>query len=202
MYIVAITGGIGAGKSVAADYFASRGAVVIDLDDVAHRLLTPGTPVFDRVVEAFGPGVVAEDGSIDRAALAETAFSSDEATAGLNSIVHPAVASEVMPGLTDMGLLQNPPPLVVLIVPLLVEAPVYAEIADIIVTIEATEETRIERAVGRGMAEDDVRARISRQSTGAERAALADYVVPNVGSQDDFESRLAQIWDEVVVSGT
>jgi len=201
MYIVAVTGGIGAGKSVAADYFASRGAVVIDLDDVAHRLLEPGRPVYERVVAVFGEEILAEDGSVDRAALAEVAFSSDEATAKLNAIVHPAVASEVMPGLTDMGLLQNPPPLVVLVVPLLVEAPVYAEIADIIVTIEATEEARIERAVARGMAEEDVRARISRQSTGAERAALADYVVPNVGAQEDYETRLGQIWDEVVVSG-
>ncbi len=108
-----------------------------------------------------------------------------------------------MPGLTDMGLLQNPPPLVVLVVPLLVEAPVYAEIADIVVTIEAAEETRI-AACGRAR-NGRVRTRgpaSARQATGAERAALADYVVPNAGTPEDFEARLAQIWDEVVVSGS
>jgi dephospho-CoA kinase len=202
MYIVAVTGGIGAGKSVAARYFASRGAVIIDLDEVAHRLLQPDGPVCERLVNAFGDGILAEDGTIDRAALAQVGFASDEAAARLNAIMHPAVASDVMPGLTDMGLLQNPPPLVVLIVPLLVEAPVYAEIADIIITIEASEEDRVARAVGRGMDEADVRARMARQSTAAERAAVSDYIVPNVGSREDFESRLAQIWDEVVVSGS
>lgn len=202
MYIVAVTGGIGAGKTVAAEYFATRGAVVIDLDDVAHRLLQSGTPVFERVVEQFGDEILAEDGTVDRAALAQVAFSSDESTAKLNEIVHPAVASEVMPGLTDMGLLQNPPPLIVLVVPLLVEATVYAETADLVVTIEASEESRIARCVERGMAEEDVRARIARQSTAAQRAALADYIVPNVGSREEYENRLAQIWDEVVVSGS
>lgn len=202
MYIVAITGGIGAGKTVAAEYFASRGAVVIDLDDVARRLLQPGTTVFDRVVAEFGDEILAEGGGVDRDALARTAFSSDARTEKLNEIVHPAIASEVMPGLTDMGLLQNPPPLVVLVVPLLVEAPVYAEVADLVVTIEAAEHARIARCVERGMSEQDVRARIARQSTAAQRAALADYIVPNVGTREEYEDRLAQIWDEVVVSGS
>jgi dephospho-CoA kinase len=202
MYIVAITGGIGAGKTIAADYFASRGAVVIDLDDVARGVLQPGTAVFARVVEAFGDEILDDGGAIDRAKLADVAFASDEATQRLNAIMHPAIASEVMPGLTDMGLLQNPPPLVVLVVPLLVEAPVYAEIADVIVTIEATVEDRIARVVERGMDEADARARVARQSTAAERAALADYVIPNAGTPEDYEARLAQIWDEVVVSGS
>jgi dephospho-CoA kinase len=201
MYIVVITGGLGAGKSVAADYYASRGAVVIDLDEVSQRLLQPGSPVADEVVEAFGEGILAPDGTIDRSALAEVAFASDESCATLNEIVHPAVASDVLPGLTDMGLLQNPPAVVVLVVPLLVEAPVYAEIADIVLTVEAEEDERIARVTARGMEEADARARIARQSTAAERASLADFIVPNVGSLEDFRSRLAQIWDEVVVSG-
>jgi dephospho-CoA kinase len=201
MFAIALTGGIGAGKSVAAEYFASRGAVVIDLDDVATRLLEPWTETCTAVVAEFGNDILGPDGRVDRAKLASVAFADDESAARLNSIVHPAVASEVMPGLTDMGLLQNPPPVVVLVVPLLVEAPVFSEYADVIVTIEAPEDERIARAVDRGMDESDVRLRMERQSTGAERASIADHIIPNVGSEDEFRERLDAFWNEVVTSG-
>ena len=198
MYIVAVTGGIGAGKSTAARFFQSFGAAVIDLDDVARRLMQPGTVVFDEVIETFGESILADDGYINRTMLAEKAFVDAEAAQVLNGIVHPAVARDVMPGLTDMGLLQNPPSVVVLVIPMLVEAPVFAEVADVILTIEATEGMRVRRAIDRGMEEDDVRARIMCQATPEQRIGLADKVVVNEGTLDDLESELQHFWDEVV----
>ena len=97
MYAIALTGGIGAGKSVAAEYFASRGAVVIDLDGVATRLLEPWTDTCTAVVAEFGNDILGPDGRVDRAKLARVAFADDESAARLNRIMHPAVASEVMP---------------------------------------------------------------------------------------------------------
>jgi len=198
MYIVSVTGGLAAGKSEACDYFRTRGAVVIDLDDVARRLLSARGPVVPQIVEAFGGDVLAEDGSVDRSRLAVKAFSSYENAQRLNSIVHPAVASDVMPGLTEMGLLQNPPPLVVLCVPMLVEAPVFGEIADVVLTLSAPEEERVRRAVARGMAEDDARARISCQATDAQRESMADWVIVNDGTREALAKHLERFWDEVV----
>lgn len=198
MFIVTVTGGLAAGKGVACDYFRSRGAVVIDLDEVAHRLLLPGHSVADEVVAAFGDDILGSDGSIDRAALAAKAFADYESAQQLNSIVHPAVASEVLPGLTEMGLLQNPPPLVVLDVPMLVEAPVFGEIADVIVNVYAPEAKRIDRAVARGMDESDARARIACQATDAQREAIADRTMHNTSTIESLNDQLEEFWEEVV----
>ena len=198
MYIVTVTGGLAAGKGVACDYFHSRGAVVIDLDEVARRFLAPGHPIAVRLVEEFGEGILDEGGGIDRAKLAKRAFEDDASALKLNKIVHPAVASEVLPGLTEMGLLQNPPRYVVLDVPMLVEAPVYVEMADVVVTISAPEEIRLARAVDRGMDEADARARIARQATESERQALADTVIMNATTREEFLAALERFWDGVV----
>ncbi len=198
MYVLAVTGGLGAGKTTATDFLRSRGAVVLSLDDIAKHQLAPGTPVFDQVVAAFGPVVLDEDGRIDTDALAREAFSSAERARELNAIVHPAVLREVAPGLTEMGLLPNPPRMVAIDIPLLVEAPVFGELVDEVVTISAPEEVRIERAVSRGMSEADARARIACQATDAEREAVADHVIVNDSTLEEFHERLTRFWDDVI----
>ncbi|MDZ4064900.1 MAG: dephospho-CoA kinase [Coriobacteriia bacterium] len=199
MYIVALTGGIGAGKTVAAGLFRERGAVVLDLDDVARRLLAPGNDVYSEVVAAFGEDLLDESGEIDRPALAARAFSCHANATLLNAIVHPAIARDVLPGLTEMGLLQNPPAIVVLVVPMLVESPVFGEIADVILAITADEEERIARAARRGMDESDIRRRVECQATDAQRRAVADHVIENNGTIDEFLHCLGEFWDGVVL---
>ena len=201
MYVLAVTGGLGAGKTTATDFLRSRGAVVLLLDDIARRQLEPGMPVFERVVEAFGPGVLDADGRIDTDALAGEAFSSAERARELNAIVHPAVLREVAPGLTEMGLLPNPPRMVAIDIPLLVEAPVFAELVDEVLAISAPEEMRVERAVARGMSEADARARIACQATDAEREAVADHVIINDTTLDEYLERLTRFWDDVIDDG-
>ncbi len=201
MYVFAVTGGIGAGKSTAVDLFRSKGAVAIPLDDIAKRQLEPGTPVHERVVLEFGESVLAGDGRIDTSALAHLAFAAPESAARLNAIVHPAVLREVGPGLTEMGLLQNPPRVVVLDVPLLVEAPVFGELVGEVLAISAPVEERVRRAVARGMAEEDVRARIACQATDEEREAIADHVIRNDGTLEEYHAALERFWREVVEHG-
>lgn len=201
MYVIALTGGIGAGKTTAAEVFRDCGAVVLSLDDIAKRHLAPGTPVHEAVVEGFGEGILDEDGAIDRKRLAAVAFSSCAQAARLNAIVHPAVLREVGPGLRDMGLLLNPPRAVVLDVPLLAEAPVFGELAERVLTISAPEEVRVARAVAAGMDEADVRARVACQATDAEREALADDVIRNDGTLTEFLAALERYWDETVGDG-
>jgi len=202
MQVIVLTGGLGAGKSTAAEFFRSRGAVAIDLDDIAARLLTPGTPLLARVAEEFGgDDVLLADGRLDRPALARVAFATPEATRRLNAIVHPAVIREVGPSIADLRLLQDPPPVVVLEVPLLVEAPVFAELADTVLAIVGPESVRAERAVGRGMSSEDAARRMRAQATDAERAELADVLIVNDGSIERFTSALERFWEEYVVGG-
>lgn len=197
MYVIAVTGGLGSGKSVACEYFRSRGAVVISLDDIAHQVLVPGTPVYSAVVAQFGHGVVDSDSRIDRSALADAAFQDGEGTERLNAIVHPAVVREVSEGITNLRLMEHPPRVVVFEVPLLVEAPVFADVADTVLSLDAPEHLRIERVVAQGRSDSDARRRISRQATDAERAALADTVISNTGSLEEFLGKLEEYWDEV-----
>lgn len=194
MQILVLTGGIGAGKSTASDYFRSCGAVVLDFDAIASDVLRRDSHVLDRVAEAFGEEVLLADGSLDRAALARAAFASPETARRLNQIVHPAVAREVGPALADIRLMRNQPDVVVLEVPLLVEAPVFAELADHVLAVVAPEDVRIARVVARGMAESDARRRLRVQATDAERAEMADTVIVNGGSLEAFLASLADFW--------
>lgn len=198
MFTLVVTGGLGAGKSTAARYFASRGAVAFDLDKIAHQLLEPGKPTHDQVVAEFGRDILGDDGHIDRAKLAAIAFANRESASRLNAIMHPAVFREIGPGLTQMGLLPYPPAVVVLEVPLLVESPDFEEFADLILAVVAPQEARIARAVAAGMSEGDARARITCQASDEERIRMADQVVVNASDEATFHSELERFWNEVI----
>ncbi len=201
MLILVLTGGLGSGKSTAAAYLRSRGATVISLDDVARDVLRPGSAVLDAVRDEFGPGVLDAGGRLDRSALASLAFSSPERARRLDEIVHPALAREVGPALRELDMLPMRPEVVVLEVPLIVEAPVFRELADQVLAIEAPVELRVQRAVARGMSESDARARIACQATDAQRAELADDVIVNDGPLPDFYAKLERYYDERVALG-
>lgn len=199
MFVIALTGGLGAGKSTAARFFAEQGAVVINLDAVAAKLLLPGTPLLDEVADEFGRDrVLTEDGSLDRRALAEAAFASAEKTARLNTLVHPAVAVEARRVLGHLSAACDPPRVVIVEIPLLAEAPQLAELAREVLAIEAPQESRVVRAVGKGMRADDAQRRIGVQAHDADRARLADHVITNDGDIVEFRRRLGAYWDERV----
>lgn len=198
MFVIAVTGGIGSGKSTATSRMRSRGALVLDLDQIAHVLLEPGRSPYDRIVEAFGDGVLDPTGRVDRAALASAAFASKASCAQLNSIMHPAVADEVLRRLSELRSSADPPSVVVMEVPLLVEAPEFARAADVVLAISADEDVRIRRCVAFGRAEADARARLACQATDAERQALADRTIVNAGSLESFVADLDRFWREVV----
>lgn len=199
MYVLALTGGLGSGKSTAAEVFADAGAVVIDLDDVAKTLLDQASAVRDRAVSAFGDSVLAEDGSIDRATLASAAFASEEATARLNAIVHPAVLAAVAGALDTLALQGEPPRAVVLVIPLLAESPLFLEPVDAVLAISSSEEARLERAVARGMSREDAENRMARQAGDAERREIADYVIENDGSLDEFREAVRAFWETEIL---
>lgn len=191
MLLVGLTGGIGSGKSTVSALLAERGAVVVDADAITRELQQPGTPVFAAMVERFGPGVVAADGTLDRQAVADVAFADPEALAALNAIVHPAVGAEIVARMEHLGTTDE---VVVLDVPLLVESSKAYPLAGLVV-VDVDPEVAVRRLVEhRGMAEADVRARMARQARREDRLARADRVVDNSGTLDDLRAQVDDLW--------
>jgi dephospho-CoA kinase len=202
MRVIVLTGGLGSGKSTAAARFRVKGAVVVDLDDVGAKLLSPGSALLARVASEFGADeVLLADGSLDRSALARRAFASPEAARRLDALVHPAIARDVGVAIEQLRLMPEPPFAVVLEVPLLVEAPVFGEVADVVLAIVAPETLRLDRAVAAGMTPEDAQRRLRAQATDAQRAELADATVVNDGSLERFFAALDAFWEEYVAVG-
>ena len=191
MLVVGLTGGIGSGKSTVAELLAEKGAVIVDADAVTRELQQPGTPVFEAMVERFGSGIVGADGSLDRAAVADIVFNDAEALADLNAIVHPAVGAEIARRLQARAPTDE---VVVLDVPLLVEAKRGYPAAGLIV-VDVDPEVAVKRLVERrDIPEPDIRARMSRQATRDERLAKADRVIDNSGSLADLRRQVDDTW--------
>lgn len=191
MRVVGLTGGIGAGKSTVSAQLAERGAVVIDADAITREVQQPGTPVFEAMVERFGPGIVAADGTLDRQAVADLVFPDPEALKDLNQIVHPAVGATIA---ERMAAQIGTDHVVILDVPLLVESG-RDDMAGIIV-VDVDPEVAVQRLVAhRGFSEADARARISRQAGRDERLAKADFVIDNAGGIDDLTEQVERCWD-------
>jgi dephospho-CoA kinase len=195
--VVGLTGGIGSGKSTVSALLAARGAVIIDADAITKELQQPGMPVFEAMVERFGPGIVAADGTLDRQAVADIVFNDPEALADLNGIVHPAVGEETTRRILEQADTDN---LVVLDIPLLVENAGKRPVAGVIV-VDLDPEVAIRRVVARGLREEDARARIARQATREERRAMADVVLDNSGTLEDLAAEIDRKWPEIEALG-
>lgn len=201
MHVIVITGGIASGKSTACEHLQSKGAVVISTDAIAHGILASNSAKRDELVEAFGSGILDSSGYIDRKALAAIVFRDPQATTRLNAITHPAILRELSEGVAALRLLQSPPAVVVVEIPLLAEAPAFAEVADTVLAIEAPEGDRVERAVMWGRDEGDIRRRMALQATDAERSSLADTVIVNDGSVEELFGKLDEYWELVTSRG-
>lgn len=198
MVEVALTGGIGAGKSTVSAALAERGAVLVDADEISREVQRPGTAVFEAMVQRWGDGVVAADGTLDRAAVAAVAFGDEAELAALNAIVHPAIGAEMADRRRAAS--ASGAEVVVLDVPLLVRpnGSLVPEIADDVagvVVVDADEETAIGRLVEqRALSEADARARMARQASREARLAAADFVIDNSGTHPQLEAQIEACW--------
>ena len=183
--IVAVSGGIGSGKSSVTRVFASQGAVTADADAIARQILEPGESTLSEVAHAFGGDLLKEDGSLDRALLASRVFGgegADERVARLNAITHPVIEERAW------SILRGAPEgsLAVYDIPLLIEGD-HADRFDAVVIVDAPIEERVKRLEGRGVAPEDARARIRAQASSEERRAIASIWINNEGSAAELE---------------
>lgn len=193
---VALTGGIGSGKSEAARRLEALGAVLIDADVLAREALAPGSEGLARVVAEFGANLLTDAGTLDRPALGRLVFADPPARARLEAIVHPEVrrrAAEI----ERAALAADPDAVVVHDIPLLVEARGTAGF-DAVVVVDVPPEEQVRRLVDvRGMSEQDAHARVAAQASRAQRLAAATDVVDNTGTLDDLDERVAGLWAEL-----
>ena len=191
---VAVTGGIGAGKSTLARRWAERGAVLIDSDRLAREVVAVGTPGLAEVVASFGSGVLAADGALDRAALAAIVFVDQAARRRLEAITHPRIRARFA-ALRDAA---APDAIVVNDIPLLVD-PLVAAGFHLVTGVHAAVEVRVHRLTARGLSEPDARARIAAQLPDERRRPLCDIWLDNTDDADVLRSRADRLFDERLV---
>ena len=196
MLAVGLTGGIGSGKSSVADLLVAHGAVLIDADRIAREVVEPGGPAYAPLVERFGAGILAPDGTLDRQALAAVAFADAESLAALNAITHPAIGAVMA---ERRAALEDSDAVVVLDVPLLTPAHRDVLQLDVVLVVDCDPGSALERLVTqRGMEADDARARMAAQATREERLAGADLVVDNSGDRAQLEAGVDRVWEDLL----
>lgn len=191
MRVIGLTGGIGCGKSLAAQYFAELGALVIDADQLARAAIERGSQGFDEVVSFFGDSILT-NGEIDRRALGELIFKDSEAKKRLESIVHPFVRREFEEAVASLKSDET----LIYEIPLLVETGAQDRF-DMVVTVESSLENRISRLRQRGMHISEIEGRIASQATREQRIEVADFLIENDGSEDELLRQVENIWDSL-----
>lgn len=190
---VAVTGGIGAGKSTVSGVLAARGAVVVDSDRLAREVVGPGTSGLAAVVDEFGDGVQLPDGSLDRGALASIVFADPAARRRLEAITHPAIrarSAELRSQAPGGAVVVNDIPLLT--------TPTAAAAFHLVIGVGAPEAIRLARLVGRGMAETDARARIAAQIGDEERRQLCDVWIDNSAGPGEVRKQTDRLWGRLV----
>ena len=193
MLVVALTGGIGAGKSTVAQNFAELGALVIDADQLARMAIERGSDGFAEVLLRFGDEIIL-NGDIDRKKLAEIVFSDEGARKDLEKIIHPRVQATFAEVVEDL----EQGDILIYEIPLLVETDA-AEKFDYIITVEADLELRKARLLKKGLYISQIEKRIAAQATQESREAIADTVIYNDGDEDDLLRQVENLWESVLL---
>lgn len=195
--IIGLTGGIGSGKSAAADHFAQLGAAIVDADVIAHELTAAGGAAMAPIQAAFGACVIAADGSLDRAAMRRQAFADTSARARLEGILHPLIRAEA-----DRRCEQAfaaGVPYVVLVVPLLIESGQYRQRVARVAVVDCREETQVARVMARsGLTRDEALRIMAAQASRSQRLAVADDVIDNDNGLIDLHKQVENLHQHYV----
>ena len=187
--VIGLTGGIGSGKTTVANRFAALGVTLVDTDLIAHALTGPGGAAMPAIAEAFGAGVIAADGRLDRAAMRALAFGDPAARRRLEGILHPMIRAE-----SERQLAAAASPYAILVVPLLVEGGRPRERARRVLVVDCRPETQVERVMQRNnLPREQVLAILAAQASREQRLAAADDVVDNDGPPNGLDARVREL---------
>jgi dephospho-CoA kinase len=189
MLVVGLTGGIGSGKSLAAQFFAELGALVIDADQLARDAIERGSEGFDELIATFGDSIL-NNGLVDRRALGELIFRDADARRKLEGIIHPIVRQEFEAAVASLEKNQ----ILIYEIPLLFETKAM-ERFDYIVTVESDLQLRKERLLKKGLRNSEIESRIAAQASREERVSIADQVFENNGSEDELLRSVENLWE-------
>jgi dephospho-CoA kinase len=196
MLKVGLTGGIAVGKSTVVTELARLGAVCFDADRIAREVVEPGKPAYQAVVDEFGRGAVAPDGTLDRAAIGRIVFADRERRKKLESILHPAIIAE-QDRLVAEAMARDSGNIVVVDAALMIESGSYKRF-DALVVVHCDPEAQIERLMARdGLAREEALRRIAAQMPQREKLSYADYAVDTSGSLDETLARTRELWTEL-----
>ena len=193
MLIVALTGGIGSGKSTVGELFANLGALVVDSDLLAREVIQRGTEGFEQVVAEFGDQIL-KNGEIDRALLGDIVFKDRAKLARLESITHPLIR-KAFKNFVDKAPADS---IVINQIPLLVESKSNYTF-DAVITVSASEEIRKQRLTKRGLSEAEIIRRMAAQASDSEREAISDFVIQNAGTPDDLTGMVEKVWAKLQI---
>jgi dephospho-CoA kinase len=191
MRVIGLTGGIGCGKSLAAQYFSELGALVIDADQLARAAIERGSQGFDEAVSIFGDSIL-NNGDIDRKALGEIIFKDQVAKKKLEGIIHPYIRRQFEEAVASLKADET----LIYEIPLLVETGAQDRF-DLVITVESDLENRISRLRQRGMHISEIEARIAAQATREQRVEIADFLIENDGTEDELLRQVENIWDSL-----
>ena len=196
MQVIGLTGGIASGKSTVSGILENAGAVIIDADRIARDVVNKGRPAYREIIDTFGDKVLSADGEIDRGMLGDIIFKDPQKKQLLNRIVHPYVKKE-----TDRQLKQiekhHPNAIVILDIPLLLEAQMHKDLSEVIV-VYVPEETQINRLIKRdGISHADALARVHSQMPIEEKKNLATIVINNSGSRENTRKQTLKIFQRL-----
>ena len=192
MPVIGITGGIGSGKSTVADLLVARGAALVDTDRIAHALTEPGGAAIGAIREAFGDGVIAADGRMDRAAMRALAFEDPAARRRLEAILHPMIRARTQQAIESAA--RDGAPYVLVAVPLLVESGDWRGRYDRVLVVDCPPEVQVARVVRRnGLPREQVEAILAAQASRAQRLAAADDVIDNSGAPDALAAQVERV---------
>ena len=189
MLVVGLTGGIGSGKSLAAQFFAELGALVIDADQLARDAIERGSEGFDELIATFGDSIL-NNGLVDRRSLGELVFRDADAKKKLEGIIHPIVRREFEEAVQSLEKDQ----VLIYEIPLLFETKAM-ERFDYIVTVEADMQLRKDRLLKKGLRNSEIESRIAAQASREERISIADQVFENNGSEDELLRSVENLWE-------
>jgi len=198
MKVIGLTGGIASGVTLVAGMFRELGARVIEADQVSRDVVRPGTDAFRAIVEAFGPAVVASDGTLDRRRLGRIVFDDPAARARLNAITHPAIRRRIWDEIEAIRR-TSPEATVIVDIPLLLDTsgPETFDL-DAVIVVRATPELQMSRMTARdGLSREEAQRRLDAQRPVALKAADADWVIDNTGSIADTRRQVEALWRDL-----